>query len=62
MGRRDRGRLTADGTLTISPGGREIELWNGAGAAASVPGAPVAFHERYHALHAGGRLFNVLAV
>ncbi|KIC57534.1 hypothetical protein [Microbacterium hominis] len=54
----------ADGTLTIvTLEGREIELWNGAGAAASLQrGAPVAFHPRYHALHAGGRLFNVLAV
>lgn len=39
----------------------EIVLWNGAGAAdAVVPGTPVAFHARYHALHAAGRVFNVL--
>lgn len=53
-----------DGTLTVlTLEGREIELWNGSGAAASVPqGSPVAFHPRYHALHAGGRLLNVLVV
>ncbi len=41
----------------------EITLWNGAGAAdLASPGAPVAYHPRYHALHAAGRVFNVLDV
>lgn len=43
--------------------GRELTVWNGAGAAALLhTGDPVAVHERYHALSAGGRLFNVVAV
>jgi len=43
--------------------GRALSLWNGSGAAAVLEsGAPVAFHERYHTLSVGGRLFNVLAV
>lgn len=57
-------RADADGTLIVlTLDGAEIELWNGAGAETAVEvGAPVAFHPRYHALHAGGRLFNVLTV
>jgi len=53
----------SDGTLLLHTlEGRAIALWNAAGAAAAVePGAPVAFHERYHALSVGGRLFNTLA-
>jgi len=42
--------------------GEIVELWNGAGAADTPTGTPVAFHPRYHALHAGGRLFNALAL
>lgn len=39
----------------------EIALWNGAGAADAVSaGSPVAYHPRYHALHADGRVYNVL--
>ncbi len=38
-----------------------IALWNGAGAAEAVtPGTPVAYHPRYHALSADGRLYNAL--
>lgn len=41
--------------------GATIALWNGAGATgAVVPGTPVAYHRRYHALSVGTRLFNSL--
>lgn len=54
---------SADGTLearTVSDGA-QLTLWNGAGAADSVEvGSPVAFHPRYHALSAQGKLFNAL--
>ena len=43
--------------------GRALALWNAAGAAQTLaPGEPVAFHERYHAVSVGGRLYNVLPV
>lgn len=43
--------------------GRRLALWNGSGAADEVElGTPVAFHERYHALSVGGRLFNALVL
>lgn len=43
--------------------GRSVALWNGAGAAARLePGAPVAYHPRYHVLSLGGHLFNILEV
>lgn len=53
----------ADGTLLLHTlaDGEPIELWNGAGAADAAPvGTPVAYHPRYHALSAGGHLFNAL--
>jgi hypothetical protein len=54
---------TADGTLLLHTLDGAHALWNGAGAAAVVTaGAPVAFHERYHTLAVGGRLFNALAL
>ncbi len=54
--------VCADGTLVLaSLNGDVRELWNGAGAATGLrPGSPVAFHPRYHVLHAEGRLFNAL--
>lgn len=37
-----------------------VTVWNGAGAADAVePGLPVALHERYDVLDAGGRRWNV---
>lgn len=43
--------------------GAPVSLWNGAGAAdAVVPGAPVAYHARYHALNVSGALFNVAPI
>jgi hypothetical protein len=40
-----------------------IDLWNGAGVVDTVAvGTPVAYHPRYHALSADGRLYNTLAV
>ena len=43
--------------------GSRISLWNGAGAAEAVAvGEPVAYHPRYHALSAGGRLFNAAVI
>ncbi|CAN7256076.1 hypothetical protein LJR045_001125 [Microbacterium sp. LjRoot45] len=40
--------------------GADVELWNGAGIVdAVVPGSPVAYHPRHHAVHAAGRVFNV---
>lgn len=43
--------------------GAPLALWSGAGAAHHVvPGTPVAFHPRYHALSVGGHLFNCLAL
>ena len=57
-------RVDGDGTLTLSTlEGDTLDLWNGAGAATVVrPGAPVAYHPRYHVLHAEGRLFNGLSL
>lgn len=53
----------ADGSVTLHTlDGRALTFWNGAGASALIePGTPVAFHERYHVLSVGGRLFNALA-
>ena len=43
--------------------GGPLALWSGAGAAHHlVPGTPVAFHPRYHALSVGGHLFNCLSL
>ena len=43
--------------------GAPLALWSGAGAAHHlVPGTPVAFHPRYHALSVGGHLFNCLSL
>ena len=43
--------------------GAPLALWSGAGAAHHlVPGTPVAFHPRYHALSVGGHLFNGLSL
>ena len=55
---------TAEGTLLLHTlDGRALALWNGSGAAAVVTaGAPVAYHERYHTLAVGSRLFNALAL
>lgn len=52
----------ADGRLLLHTlDGRALSLWNGSGAADALEsGTPVAFHERYHALSVGGRLFNAL--
>ncbi|GAA1641089.1 hypothetical protein [Microbacterium flavum] len=54
----------ADGTLTLHTlEGDALVLWNGAGAAAAgAVGTPVAYHERYHTLAIGTRLFNALAL
>lgn len=54
----------SEGTVLVHTlDGRALALWNGSGAAESVEiGTPVAFHERYHALNIGGRLFNALAI
>lgn len=54
----------ADGTLVLHTlDGRVLSLWNGSGAADTVTaGAPVAYHERYHTLAVGRRLFNALAL
>jgi hypothetical protein len=64
MGRRDRDdaeRPTARSRFTAGRArDRAVERRRGRGVRR--PGAPVAFHERYHALHVGGRLFNVLAL
>jgi len=51
-----------DGTVIVHTlEGERIELWNGAGASDAVqPGAPVAFHPRYHVLSVGTRQFNAL--
>ena len=50
---------------TLKPPSAVLELVSarltGPTAAAVEPGAPVAFHERYHTLSVGGRLFNTLA-
>lgn len=58
-------RVDHDGTLVIRRFADDaaIALWNGAGAAeALTPGAPVAYHPRYHALSGAGRLFNTSEV
>lgn len=54
----------ADGAVVLHAlDGRALTLWNGSGAAAAVTvGAPVAYHERYHALAVGTLLFNALAL
>lgn len=54
----------AEGTVLVHTlDGRPLALWSGAGAAARLePGTPVAFHERYHALSVGDRLFNTLVL
>lgn len=54
----------ADGSVLVHTlDGRALSLWNGAGAAVALePGTPVAFHERYHALNVGGRLYNALVL
>lgn len=52
-----------DGSIVLHTldGGRAIRIWNGGGAADAVErGLPVAFHPRYHALSAAGRLYNAL--
>ncbi len=57
--------VDADGTLIVRrfSDGTPIVLWNGAGAAdALAPGAPVAYHPRYHALNGDGRLFNTAEI
>jgi len=56
--------VDADGVVElVSLDGATVHLWNGAGATDILTeGAPVAFHPRYHALHANGRLFNALAL
>ncbi len=53
-----------EGTVLVHTlDGRAVSLWNGSGAAGALePGTPVAFHERYHALSVGGRLFNALVL
>ena len=51
------------GLLLHTLDGAPLALWSGAGAAHHlVPGTPVAFHPRYHALSVGGHLFNCLAL
>lgn len=54
----------ADGVVRVHTlEGRGLALWNGSGAADALEaGTPVAFHERYHALSVGGRLFNALVL
>ena len=54
----------ADGSLLLHTlDGRAIALWNGSGAAGAVTsGTPVAYHERYHTLAVGSRLYNALAL
>ena len=55
----------ADGSIELYTvaDDRPIAIWNGAGAAAELTsGTPVAYHERYHALSIGGRVFNALAL
>lgn len=43
--------------------GLTVTLWNAAGAQNAVTtGEPVAYHPRYHALSAAGRLFNVATI
>ncbi|RZI96052.1 MAG: hypothetical protein EOO67_01265 [Microbacterium sp.] len=57
--------VDADGTLVIRriSDDAAVFLWNGAGAAeALTPGAPVAYHPRYHALNGAGRLFNAAEI
>lgn len=53
-----------DGTIDVRTlDGRALTLWNGAGAAHQLePGTPIGFHERYHVLSLGGRLFNALTL
>ena len=49
--------------LLLTLDGAPLALWSGAGAAHHlVPGTPVAFHPRYHALSVGGHLFNCLSL
>lgn len=56
----------AEGTVVVHTlDGRAITVWNGAWRGATdeiVVGAPVSFHERYHALSTGVRLFNAAVV
>ncbi|MBD7958069.1 hypothetical protein H9651_10500 [Microbacterium sp. Sa4CUA7] len=51
---------TGELTLRTVSDGEEIQIWNGAGAAAAAPaGTPVAVHRRYRVLAVGTRWFNV---
>jgi hypothetical protein len=55
----------ADGSIVLRRFADDVRVavWNGAGAAEAVAsGAPVAYHPRYHALSADGRLFNTASV
>jgi len=54
-----------DGSLELASlaDGARIALWNGAGVTEIITaGEPVAYHQRYHALSAGGRLFNAVEI
>ncbi|GAA3024440.1 hypothetical protein [Microbacterium dextranolyticum] len=52
-----------DGALILRTlDGRVLQLWSAGAATTTTPGTPVAVHERYHALSAGGRLYNAAVV